>query len=159
MTFVSAEDGTEKSCLCTSLVPPFISFLWSECFILRYGHSLTSWHYCDVIMGTVASLITSLTIVYSTVCSDADQSKHQSSASLAFVRGIHQELVNSPYKWPVMRKMFPFDDIIMAWKHFSHYWSLVKGTHWSLMDFPHKGSIRQSFGVFFVVSLNKLLNK
>ena len=36
-------------------------------------------------MGTMASQITSLTIVYSTVYSDADQRKHQSSASLAFV--------------------------------------------------------------------------
>ena len=46
--------------------------------------------------------------------SDADQRKHQSSASLAFVRGIHRGLVNSPHKWPVTRKMFPFDDIIMT---------------------------------------------
>ena len=36
-------------------------------------------------MGEVASQITSLTIVYSAVYSGADQSKHQSSASLAFV--------------------------------------------------------------------------
>ena len=47
-------------------------------------------HYCDAIMGTVASQITSLTIVYTTVYSDADQSKHQSSASLDFVWGIHR---------------------------------------------------------------------
>ena len=46
-------------------------------------------HYTDVIMTTIASQITSLTIVYSTVYSDADQRKHQSSASLAFVWGIH----------------------------------------------------------------------
>ena len=55
----------------------------------------------------------SLTIVYSTVYSDADLSIHQSSASLAFVRGIHRWPVNSPHKWPVTRKMFPFDDVIM----------------------------------------------
>ena len=71
-------------------------------------------HYNDVIMGANASKITSLTIVYSTVCSGADQWKHQSSASLAFVRGIHRGPVNSPHKWPVTRKMFPFDDIIMS---------------------------------------------
>ena len=47
-------------------------------------------HYNDVIMTTIASQITSLTIVYSTVYSDADQSKHRSSASLAFVWGIHR---------------------------------------------------------------------
>ena len=63
--------------------------------------------------------ITSLTIVYSTVYSDADQSKHQSSASLAFVRGIHRGPVNSPHKWPVTRKMFPFDDVIMCVDHIS----------------------------------------
>ena len=44
---------------------------------------------------------------------DADQRKHQSSASLAFVWGIHRGPVNSPHKWPVARKMFPFDDVIM----------------------------------------------
>ena len=69
-------------------------------------------------MGTIASQITSLTIVYSTVYSDADQRKHQSSASLAFVWGIHREPVNSPHKWPVTRNLFPFDDVIMnlsAW--------------------------------------------
>ena len=73
----------------------------------------TIWHYNDVIMGAIASQITSLTIVYATVYSDADQRKHQSSASLAFVRGIHRAPVNSPHKWPVTRKMFPFDDVIM----------------------------------------------
>ena len=57
--------------------------------------------------------ITGVSIVYSTFCSGADQRKHQSSASLAFVRGIHQWLVNSPHKGPVTRKMFPFDDVII----------------------------------------------
>ena len=47
-------------------------------------------HYNDVIMGAKASQITSLTIVYSIVCSDADQRKHQSSALLAFVWVIHR---------------------------------------------------------------------
>ena len=75
-------------------------------------------HY-DVIMGMMASQITSLTIVYSIVYSDADKKKHQSSASLAFVRGIHRWPVNSPHKWPVTWKMFPFDDVIIhvyEWK-------------------------------------------
>ena len=64
-------------------------------------------------MGVIVSQITSLTIVYSTVYSDADQRKHQSSESLAFVGGIHRGPVNSPHKWPVTRKMFPFHDVIM----------------------------------------------
>ena len=70
-------------------------------------------HYDDVIMTTIASQITSLTSVYSTDYSAADQRKHQSSASLAFVWGIHRGPVNSPHKGPVTRKMFPFDDVIM----------------------------------------------
>ena len=65
-------------------------------------------------MDPIASQITSLTIVYPIVYSDADQRKRQSSASLAFVRGIHRGPVNSPHKWPVTRKMFPFDDVIMS---------------------------------------------
>ena len=75
-------------------------------------------HYDDVIMGAMASQITSLMTVYSTVYSDADQRKHQSSASLAFVRGIHRGPVNSPHKWTKTRKMFlrqhpKFDTFVM----------------------------------------------
>ena len=53
-------------------------------------------HYSDVIMGTMVSQITSLTIVYSTIYSGADQRKHQSSTSLAFLWGTHRWPVNSP---------------------------------------------------------------
>ena len=70
-------------------------------------------HYNDVIMATMASQITSLMIVYSTVYTGVDQRKHQSSASLAFVRRIHRGQVNSPHKEPVTPKMFPFYDVIM----------------------------------------------
>ena len=70
-------------------------------------------HYGDVIMTMLASQITSLTVVYSIVYSGVNQRKHQSSASLAFVREIHRGPVNFPHKWPVTRKMFPFDDVIM----------------------------------------------
>ena len=64
-------------------------------------------------MGAMAFQITGLTIVYSYVYSGADQRKHQSSVSLAFLRGIHRWPVNSLHKWQVMWKMFPFDDVIM----------------------------------------------
>ena len=64
-------------------------------------------------MGTIAFQNTSLTIVSSTVYSDADERKYQSSATLAFVREIHRRPVNFPHKWPVTRKMFQFDDVIM----------------------------------------------
>ena len=67
-------------------------------------------------MGAIASQFTSHAIVYSTVYSGENQRKHQSSASLALERGIHRELVNSPHKLPVTRKMFPFDDVIvLSW--------------------------------------------
>ena len=101
-------------------------------FIIRFHHwcqafVIIDWHYDDVTMGTIASLITSLTIVYATVYTDVDQRKHQSSASLAFVWRIHRRPVNSPHKWPVTRKMFPFDDVIMIF-HFlfqrPHCWNI-----------------------------------
>ena len=76
-------------------------------------------HYSDVIMGAMASQITLVSIVYSTVCSDTDQGKHQIFAALAFVRGIHRWPANSPHKGPVTRKIFPFDDVIME----NAFWS------------------------------------
>ena len=90
-------------------------------------------------MGTMASQITSLTIVYSTVYSEADQRKHQSSASLAFVWGIHRGPVNSPHKWPVTRKMFPFDDVIM------------------MKMSKRRGLIKKPLGTPFVNTANELL--
>ena len=65
-------------------------------------------------MSAVVSQITGVSIVCSTVCSGADQINHQSSASLAFVRGIHRSPVNSQHKGEVTRKMFPCDDFIMS---------------------------------------------
>ena len=85
--------------------------LW---YCIDTSHPSPVLHYDDVKMGAIASQITSLTIVCPTVYSNADHRKHQSAASLAFVRGIHRGPVNSPHKWPVMRKMFPFDDVIMS---------------------------------------------
>ena len=70
-------------------------------------------------MGVMASRITGVLIVFSTVCSSADQKKHQSSASLAFARGIHRWPVDSPCKGPVTRKMFPFGDAKMGKRNLS----------------------------------------
>ena len=66
----------------------------------------------------MASQITSLAIVYSTIYSGADQRKHQSPASLAFVRGIH--------RWPVTWKMLPFDDVIMT-----HAYNICNYSAWT----------------------------
>ena len=70
-------------------------------------------HYSDVTMGAMASKITGVSIVYSIVGSGAVQRKHQSSASLVFVRRILRWPVNSPHKGPVTRKMITIDDVIM----------------------------------------------
>ena len=133
-------------------------FWRSQLCVLTYCGLMSS--YCDIdlaqvmacflttpshITWTNAHLLsmgfrTSLTIVYSNVYLDADQRKHQSSASLAFVWGIHRGPVNSPHKWPVTRKMFPFDDVIMmstcwqghAFHITSHLWGDPPVTDWFL---------------------------
>ena len=136
---------------CTELVRfgPSSSLLGHFTVVLLYANGTPPQHYNDVIMTTMASQITSLTVVYSTVYSHADQRKHQSSASLAFVWGIHRGPVNSPHKGPVMRKMFPFDDVIMACLHefsqttiefqwrFSQDWGYFhsKRGHWTLFRY------------------------
>ena len=71
-------------------------------------------HYNDVILSAVASQITNVSIVCSTVGSDADKRKHQSFASLAFVRGIYRWTVNSLHKRPVTRNFCQFSDVIMC---------------------------------------------
>ena len=102
------------------------------------GYQVIPLHCDGVIMGAMASQITSLTIIYSTVYSDADQIKHQSVASLAFVWGIHRGPVTSPHKWPVTRKMFPSDEptnacitILMyrTWSTGSHTLALFRWHH------------------------------
>ena len=94
---------------------------WSSskvvCFGQTTGSNLEHWHvqYSDVIMSEMASQITGISIVCLTLCSAADQRKHQSSASLAFVRGIHWWPLDSPYKQSVMQKIFSF-----WWHHHEH---------------------------------------
>ena len=107
-------------------------------------------------MGVIASQITSLTIVYSTVYSDADQRKHQSSASLAFVRGIHRRPVYSPQKWPVTRKMFPFDGAIMWWWSSKTVKPIHNGRHFadSIFNFFNENCcIRIQMNLFPMVQL------
>ena len=110
-------------------------------------------HYCDVIMGTIASQINSPTIVYSTVHSGADQRKHQRSASLAFVRGIHRWPVNFSHKWSVTRKMFPF------WWH-DHVNSLRPSNaymHNGLSPGRHKAIIWTNAGILLIGPLGTIL--
>ena len=60
-------------------------------------------------MGAMASQITSLTIVYSTVYSGADQRKRVTD----LCAGNSPVTGEFPAKWPVTRKMFPFDAVII----------------------------------------------
>ena len=106
-------------------------------------------NYDDVIIGAMASQITSLTIVYSAVYSDADQTKHQSSAPLAVVRGIHRGPMNSQHQWPVTRKMFPFDDVIRI---LSHIWRLHM--LWCCMGTESFETIRRSVSWIWLVLAN-----
>ena len=106
------------------------------------------WHYSDVIVGPLASLITSLTSVYSTVHPGTDQRKHQSSTSLTFARGIHRRPVNSRHKWPVTRKMFPFDDVIMETNSPAIWLAHQKPQHAPTVWVPsqYKGCLSQVWG-------------
>ena len=70
-------------------------------------------HYTDVIMNTMASQITSLTVVYSIVYSDSRSKKTSKFRVTGLCVGNSPGPVNSPHKGPVTRKMFPFDDVIM----------------------------------------------
>ena len=83
-------------------------------------------------MSVMASQITGVSIVYSTICSGNNQRKHQNSASLAFMRGIHRWPVNSPHKGPVTRKIFPVDDVVIVRR---------AGLLWSQQDFEWRWSV------------------
>ena len=111
-------------------------------------------------MSAMASQITGVTIVYSTVCSGADQRKHQSFASLAFVRGIHRSPVNSPHKGPVTRKMFLFDDGIML------FWFVPLGIYWQYPLWPsdaigwqRSGSTLAQALAYYPTALSHYLNQ
>ena len=97
--------------------------------------------HCEVIMGAMASQITSLIIVSSPVYSGTDQRKRESSASLASVRGNHRWPVKSTHKRPVTRKMFPFDDVIIwhrtiTWSWHSKRQSVISHAVYIFNDVP-----------------------
>ena len=105
----------------------------SQSFSCTKGSSVKS-HYNDVIIGVMASQITSLTIVYSTRVHIKVNIK--ATRYWPFVRGIHRRPVNSPHKGPVTWKMFPFDDVIMcvhimmsSWKNNPHWGKGINNTY------------------------------
>ena len=121
----------------------------------------------------MASQITSSTTVYSTVYSGAYQRKHQSSASLAFVRriqggppnpesasiGRNLGWRNSPHKWPVTRgKCFHLMTSSWLRRHqmeiFSALLDLCAGNLPIIGVFPTQRPVRRSFDVLTDVCLN-----
>ena len=79
-------------------------------------------HYSDGTISVMASQIPGISTVCSNVYSDGHQRKDQSSASLAFMRGIHRWPVDSPHKGQITRKIFSFDDVIMTTPHMHESW-------------------------------------
>ena len=150
--YVSACSG-----LCTQV--PFQLRFMRQNPMNQNNSILLSVHYNDVMMGTIASRITSLTIVYSTFYSDAYQRKLQSSVSLAFVRGLHRGPVNSPHKWPVTRKRFPFDDFIMLLQHTESNGMNISSSALSVGVIPFwNKSSRKHFVIFKVNSFAKIFS-
>ena len=111
----------------------------------------------------MASQITGVSIVCSFFWSGEHHRKHQSSAWVAFVREIHNWSVDSPFKGPVARKMFPFDDVITWWRHqmetFSALLAICAGNSPVPGDFPTQRPVTRSFDVYFDLRPDKRLSK
>ena len=90
----------------------YVCLCCATCYTL---HWTPIYHCNDVIMSAMASQITGVSIVCSTICSSADQRNHQSSASLAFVRGMHRSPVDPPSQMAINAEI-----IFSWWRH--HYW-------------------------------------
>ena len=86
----------------------------SGVIMVKHKQWKTFFNYSDVIKSAMASQITGVSLVCTTVCLGADQRKDQSSALLVFVGGIQRWPVGSPHKGPVTRKKVSFDDVIMC---------------------------------------------
>ena len=142
--------------LLQSLTKPSIWCIWQKPW-QNWGLIFVHGHYSDVIMSAIASQITSVSIVCLTVCSAANQWKLQSSASLAFMRGIHRWPANSLHKRPVTQNMFPFDDVIMVCLRLSHeklstshsfLWDIISHqqlTHWGRNKKPNNMTFSNAF--------------
>ena len=94
--------------------------------------------------------------VCSNVCSGADQGKHQSSSSLAFVWRNHRWEVDSPHKGPVTKKMFPIDDVIIVEAEFIVNTNLPENIHCKVAFSPSRTVMGLcveyiSFGALFIV--------
>ena len=107
-------------------------------------------------MSAMASQITGVTIVYTTVCSGTDQRKHQSSASLAFVSGIHRWI---PYTMASNVETIS----ITWWRHqmetFSALLDFRAGNSPATSEFLAQSPLTRSFDVLLDLRVNKRINK
>ena len=76
---------------CLATLGEFSKWVFGRLWICGWRVNSVQYHNDDVIMTPMAPQITRLAVVYSIVYSGVDKKKHQSSASLAFVRGIHRD--------------------------------------------------------------------
>ena len=94
-----------------SLIPPKYRLnSWSSATIV--WQTIVSSHYSDVLMGTIASQITSQLFTQPFIQTQIKENI-KAPRHWPLCGGIHRGPVNSPHKWPVTRKMFPFHDVIM----------------------------------------------
>ena len=147
-------DSGMHHCACVTHVPwcmpgsltsgsgnPKIVIHGNSCIILYISITQSQYHDCRWPGDTRSQVISSISI---DTVSGADQRKHQSSASLAFLLGIHRWPLNSLHKWPVMWKMLPLDDVIMSIMFGSYIIYCVSGT-WTSFSFLHNCWIHSLF--------------
>ena len=91
-------------------------------------------NYSDVIMDTIASQIISFTIFYSTVYSGTDQRKHQSSASLAFVREFTGD------RWIPRTNASNAENVSIWWRHHGIKQMICRCTDNGIIDFMQLNS-------------------
>ena len=111
---------------------------WANTHTSSFSEIRRRRHYIDVIMTTMTFQITSLTVVYSTVYSDADQRKDQSSASLAFVWGIHREMTG---EFPAQRASYA-ENVSIWWRHHGNSGGRRKTVNDNLPPLRVTGSFR-----------------
>ena len=109
-----------------------------------FNHIVIFTTYNDVIISAMASQITNLKMIYSTVCSGVDQRKHQSSASLAFVCAGNSPVTGKCF--PLMTSSCTHLSVIsLPWPHVL-WWvflgqkrtGVTAALHWAIDMILHK---------------------
>ena len=140
----------------------------SQCFqqniVMAWIYSFTHrgihrWHYNGVIMGAMASKITTRDSLLNRIFRRRSKKawKHRVTGLCG---GIHRWPVNSTHTWPVTRKMLPFDDVIMISVDDIIQWTLSREVICQLSSSPHswqKSLLMVTHTLFFIYTLRLLL--